>query len=354
MLLSARTEPHMQVGLDELDTDPFLLACANGTLDLRTGELRPHNPANLVTRGTNVHYNPDAECQRWLRFLEEVFQGDEELIAFVRRAVGYTLTGDTRERVFFVLHGAGKNGKSKFIFALQHILGVDELARTCQFDSFLRSRNDKGVREDLARLHRARLAVAIESGEDRRLDAAIVKQLAGGGDRITCRFLYKQSFEYVPEFKIWLVTNHLPRVDGDDDAIWDRLRLIPFEVSFEGREDKTLEQTLAAELPGILAWAVRGCLEWQRDGLGLPPAVAKATNEYRQDEDVLGAFLAERCTLGGDAAVSDLYEAYEAYCKDLGERPMTKNRLGRRLRKRGVSDDKLAGIRTYLGISLRP
>jgi putative DNA primase/helicase len=348
MVKLTRSEPNVSVRPADLDADPFLLSCANGTLDLRTGELREADPNDLLTLGTDIAYDPAARCNRWLRFLDEVFASDEELIEFVRRGTGYSLTGDTREHVLFVCHGAGCNGKTTLIEVGKRLGG--EYGVTASFDTCTRSRNSGGPREDLARLHRARLVVAAESGEGRQLDEATVK-LMTGGDTVSARFLYQQHFEFRPAFKLWLVTNHRPRVDGDDDAIWRRLKLIPFEKSFEGREDRTLAATLEAELPGILAWAVQGCLAWQRDGLGTAQAVVNATKEYRQDEDMLGAFLSERCTLSGEVATADFRTGYENFCKDVGEKPLAANVLGKRLAKRGITRGG-HGRGFYLGVSL--
>jgi len=277
-----------------------------------------------------------------------VFDDDEELIGFVRRASGYALTGDTREQALFVLHGGGCNGKSVFIETMQRIAGG--FAAVTPFDTFARVR-DRGIRNDLARLHRSRLVVAAESGEGRKLDEATVK-LVTGGDVIPCRFLHQEFFEYRPGFKIFLITNHRPRVEGDDDAIWRRIRLIPFAVSFQGREDTHLAKTLTGELPGILTWAVQGCREWQQHGLGLPAAVEAATTQYREDEDVFGAFLAEQCELHGEVEAATLRAAYEAYCKDLGEKPLTASSLGKRLTRRGIKATKSNNVRTYSGLRL--
>lgn len=346
----AGTEPEIVLRAEQLDADPMLLSVANGTLDLSTGELRAADPDELLTVGAEVAYDPEAKCPRWLRFLDEVFDGDAELIGFVRRLCGYCLTGDTREHVLPVLHGAGCNGKSTFIASLRRLLG--EHAVAAAFETFMRQRN-RGPRNDLARLHRARLVTAAESGEGRRLDEATVKEITGG-DAIAARFLYGEHFEFVPQFKLLLVTNHRPKVDGDDDAIWRRIRLVPFEESFEGREDRDLAGKLEAELPGILAWAVAGCLEWQRDGLGTAGAVTRATAEYRQDEDVLGAFLEERCELSGEVATTELRAAYERFCEDLGEKPLAANVLGRRLAKRGIRrGQRQGGGRTYEGVSIK-
>lgn len=178
-----------------------------------------------------------------------------------------------------------------------------------------------------------------------------------GGDTVAARFLYGEHFEFRPRFKLFLVTNHRPKVDGDDGAIWRRLRLVPYTVSFEGHEDKGLAwpgSSLEAELPGILAWAVEGCLEWQRDGLGLPPAVKQATSDYRADEDVLGAFLAERCRLDGSVEAGSFRDAYEAFCKEVGERPLSAGVLGKSLVRRGIRVEKMRSGRTYHGVELLP
>jgi putative DNA primase/helicase len=333
LLALAETELEIAITPDMLDADPWLLTCANGTLDLRTGKMREHEPEDLISLGTAVAYDPDARCARWERFLGEIFGADEDLIGFVHRLVGYMLTGDTRERVLVVLHGSGFNGKSTFLETVKVLLG--DFAATASFDSFTRTRGDRGPRNDLARLHRARLVIASESGEGRRLDEAVVKQLTGR-DTIAARFLYGEHFEFVPQFKLVLATNHRPRVDGADDAIWDRLRLVPVEQSFRGREDKGLQEALAGELPGILAWAVRGCLQWGSEGLGTAAAVTHATEEYRRDEDVLGGFLAERCKSDGETATTDLRRAYEEFCEDAGERPLGASALGRHLSRRGI------------------
>ena len=196
------------------------------------------------------------------------------------------------------------------------------------------------------------MVVASESGDGHRLDEATVKEITGG-DKIAVRFLYGEHFEFHPEFKLWLVTNHKPSADGDDDAIWRRLRLIPFRESFEGREDRGLAADLEAELPGILAWAVRGCLAWQRDGLGHAEAVTRATSDYRAEEDHLGAFLTEVTAAGGQVRADELRAAYEEWCGSLGERPLSGSALGKRLRHRGITAERGSkGRRSYIGISL--
>ena len=332
----------------DLDRDSYLLNCANGTIDLRTGQLRVPTQADLITLATPVPYEPAAECPRWQRFLLEIFAGDIELVAFMHRLFGYALTGDTREEVLIVLHGAGCNGKSTLLAVIRRLLG--EYASAASFETFMRARGDRGPRNDLARLHRARLVTAAESGEGRRLDEATIKEVTGR-DTIAARFLYGEHFEFTPQFKLVLSTNHKPKVDGSDDALWRRLRLIPFTESFEGRRDKGLADTLEHEIAGILAWAVQGCLDWQQHGLGEPSAIKAATNEYRQDEDLLGAFLADHCQPDGEVPADQLRAAYTTYCEDAGEKPLPASTLGKQLSRRGIHKHKRTG--TYRGISLR-
>jgi len=349
MISLACSERGIAVRPEELDAEPYLLSVGNGTVNLRTGEFREACRGELLTRGSEVWFDASADCPRWEQFLEEVFAGDSDLIAFVRRWVGYTLTGDTREHALVLLHGRGRNGKSTFVETLKALLG--DLAATASFDSFVRRRGDSGPRNDLARLQGARLAAASETGKGRRLDEAAVKQLTGG-DRITARFLHAEHFEFTPQFKLYLVTNARPRVDGGDDAIWARLREIPFGVSFAGHEDRELDTKLREELLGILRWAIQGCLEWQNEGLGTAAAIEEATRAYRAEEDVLGAFLAERCEEGGEVEVADLRQQYEAFCNEIGEEPLSPSLFGRELGGRGIERGGKAR-RLYRGVTLK-
>jgi putative DNA primase/helicase len=339
MLSLARSEPGVPVKPEDLDRDPWHLNCANGNLDLRTGTLHPHRREDLITRSPTVAFDPDAECPRWLAFLDRVFDGDAELIGFVRRAVGYSLTGSTAERCLFILHGAGRNGKTVFLEGLRLLLG-DYVARTPT--QTLMAKRGESIPNDLARLRGVRLVTASETGDGQRLDEALVKDLTGG-DRIVARYLRAEWFEFVPRFKIFLATNHKPRIGGTDDAIWDRLRLVPFLVRIPEEERRPMEQMLRefeAELAGILAWAVSGCLEWQRDGLGVPPGVREATAEYRDEMDVIGAFLAECCRIepGARASSHDLYEEYKRWAAEAGERVWSHKRFAQGMEQRGSRD----------------
>jgi putative DNA primase/helicase len=325
------------VAPDELDADQFALNVQNGTINLRTGQLQPHDRAKLLTKLAPVEYDAAAECPTWMTFLEQVFDSKTELIEFVQRAIGYSLTGSISEQVLFIAFGSGSNGKSTLLETLRALLG--DYAQQTPTETLLERRTE-GIPNDLARLPGARLVSAAETGEGRRLNESLIK-LATGGEPITARFLRAEWFEFHPIFKLWLATNHRPVIRGTDEGIWRRIRLIPFEVSFRGAaQDKTLPARLREELPGILRWAVDGCLAWQRDGLGLPDEVRLATNDYREQMDVLLGFIDDCCALDNPAATtrsSELYKAYAEWCDANGERATSHIGFGRALRERGFA-----------------
>lgn len=351
MIDLAATELAFVVRLDQLDSDAWLLSCGNGTLDLRTGELRAPDPANLISRGTDVSYRPSAPRKRWEQFLDEVFAGDAELIAYVKRVYGSCLTGDTRDRLLLIQYGSRFNGKTTLNRAFARMLGED-LAQAAPIRLVMRGRNSE-IPNEVARLHRARFVVVAETADGRKLNESQVKALTGR-DRIPARFLHKEWFEFVPEFKLVLYTNYKPRINGSDGAVWDRVKLIPFNVSFAEREDKELDAKLQAELEGILAWAVEGCLEWREQGIGSCAAVEEATAAYRAENDTLGAFLRDCCELdeGHIVPCSELRAAAEAYFRDEGEEPPAALVIGKYLAARGVTKTKRSGAKVYRGVRL--
>ena len=354
MLASAQTIRTLATTTADYDRDPFLSTVGNGTLNLRKGVLGSFNPDDLVTRATRVRYVPDACCKRWIQFLHEVFAADVELIGFVQRAVGYSLTGDTREQVLFVLHGGGANGKSTFLETLLKLVGTH--GAITSFATFLVHQSPGTPRNDIAQLHGARLVKATESQKQALLDEATVKEVTGG-DSISARFLFHEFFSFRPQFKIWLATNHRPTIRGTDDAIWRRIRLIPFNQQFMGkRRDSKLQEKLESELSGILAWAVQGCLEWQRVGLGNAPVVESATLDYRHESDPTGRFLNERCTNQADDATSGqgLFEAYVHWCAENGEKPEANNSFAKALSERGIHKKRTKKGARYVGVGLRP
>jgi putative DNA primase/helicase len=263
--------------------------------------------------------------------------GNTDLVGFVQRAVGYTLTGSTAERCMFILHGGGKNGKTVFLEGLRLLLGDGYTARTPT--QTLLAKRGETIPNDLARLRGIRLVTASETGDGNRLDESLIKDITGG-DRVVARFMRGEWFEFTPHFKIFLSTNYRPRISGTDNAIWDRLRLVPFVIRIPEEERRPMDQMLRefeAELPGILNWAIAGCLDWQRHGLGEPPEVRVATADYRDEMDTLGEFLADCCVLNREARTSsrDLYDAYRQWATDSGERVVPQRRFSVWMENRG-------------------
>lgn len=352
----SQAKPYLAVGIDELDLDPWALNCLSGTLDLRTGELRPHNPADLITKLAPVDYDPAAPCPRFRQFLKETLI-DEAVITFVKRYTGYTLTGITRERLFAILYGFGKNGKTTLVELLQDAMG--DYATNTDTETIL-AKKYQGVGNDVAALKGARFVSAAEVEKGRRLAESKVKQLTGS-DTVTARYLFGEPFDFRPVFKLWLSTNNKPVVQGTDDAIWDRIRLVPFTQRFEGdKADPKLPEKLREELPGILAWMVEGCLGWQEHGLGEPESIVSATKQYREEMDTLAAFLEDRCIIREDLVVpaTPLHKEYLQWCDDTGEKRETQKLFGMRLSERGFVSVKLTSgpykdRKGWQGIGLR-
>ena len=352
MITMGASERDVRLTASDLDHDPMMLNVDNGTLDLMRATLNPHDRSDYITRIVPLAYDPAAECPRWRQFLDEVFDHDEELIAYVQRAVGYTLTGDTREHALFLLWGNGCNGKSVFIEILRALLG--EFATSAPMATFTSKRDGSTPTNDLAMLRGARLVSVQESEETAGFSESLVKQITGG-DAITARFLHREFFTFLPQFKPWIATNHKPRVRGTDDGFWRRVKLIPFTVSFLNRQDKTLFQTLRSELSGILNWAVAGCCLWQVDGLGTAKAVDAATQSYREESDAIAQFVSDCLVVNMDAEISitakRVYQLYCAWCEENGEKPKAQKRLGEYLFKiEGVKPYRSRGERGYEGI----
>lgn len=316
------------------------------------GSRRPAE-APLPRPAPHVRVAPDRAL--FEGFLERIFAGDGELISFVQRAVGYSLTGITSEHVVFLCWGKGANGKTTLVETLRSLLG--DYGQQMPAETLLAKRHGGGITNDIARLRGVRLAAAQETGIGRRLDEALLKRLTGG-DTVVARYLYGEYFEFVPTAKLWIATNHKPVITGTEEAIWRRIPLIPFTVTIPERErDSDLPTKLKDELPGILNWAIEGCLAWQqRRGLAPPDVVLGATAEYRQEMDTLGSFLDEGCVEdpNGEISVKDLYEKYSEWCKESGEYKHPKNTFGTRLTERGIQSGRTgAKGRLWKGIRLR-
>lgn len=348
MIALAQSERGIPILPAELDRDPWLLTVRNGTLDLRTGALRQHNRGDLITRLVEIDYDPRAPAPLWRDFLARIMGGNDDLIAFLQRAVGYSLTGDTSERALFFLYGSGANGKTTFLETIRAIAGGYGVRTPTE--TLLTRR--ESIPNDVARLRGARLVTAAEADEGRHLAEALVKDLTGG-DMISARFLHAEWFDFKPTCKLWLAANHKPIVRGTDQAIWDRIKLIPFSVVIpEAEQDKTLVEKLRAELPGILAWAVEGCLAWRRGGLGVPREVRAATGEYREEMDVLGGFLDDCCARTGRVGAKELYQAYLSWCEANGEKPISQRQFGLKMAERGFGQFRTARGRGWMGVCL--
>jgi putative DNA primase/helicase len=352
MVTLAESEPGVPLTVDQLDADPWLLTVANGTLDLRAGTLRAHRREDLATRLCPVAYDPAAACPTWAAFLARVLP-DEATRLYVQKLIGYALTGDVREQVFPIFSGAGSNGKSTLLETVAGLLG--DYARATRAETFLTKRGD-AIPNDLAALRGIRFAYAVEPDAGRRLAESLVKSLTGG-DTLSARFMYREYFTFRPSFKLVLATNHRPRIVGGDHAIWRRIRLIPFDVTIpDVEQDKALPEKLRAEWPGILAWAVEGCLLWQCHGLDAPTTVTGATADYREEQDAVRAFLADRCLRdpASTIAAGVLYEAYVSWCHAEHEEAVSKRMLGVLLRERGVEPYRTEAERGWRGITLAP
>lgn len=352
----ASTEAGIVAQAHELDADTLLFNVENGTLDLRTGRLREHRRADLLTKLAPAAYHGDATSPTWARFLHDLTGGDHDQERFLQRAVGYTLTGNTDEEVLFFAHGPAATGKSTFLEALKGTLG--DYGTTADFDAFLARRGDGGVRSDIARLAGARLVIGVEVDDGKRLAEGLLKQLTGG-DTVTARFMYRDYFEYRPQFKLWLAANHRPRVSAEDEAIWRRIVQIPFRHVVPAAErDPALKRELTtdpAARAAILSWALEGCLAWQRNGLAVPAVVRDYTAEYRAENDPLGDWLASHCHFEATAVTSAgaLRESYTTWAEANGERPVSAKAIAAALSARGCQLARQARIRTWRGIALR-
>ena len=340
MISLAQSEPGIPVLPEELDASADLLNVLNGTIDLRTGELREHRREDLITKVAPVVYDPDAAAPTWAATLERVLPS-EEVRAFFKRLCGYAITGDVSEHILPVLYGTGANGKSTVLNALLEAVG--EYGMQAAPDLLIAKSG--GHPTEVADLFGMRLVASIEVEDGRRLAESLVKQLTGG-DKVRARRMRQDFWQFDPTHTAFLCTNHKPEIRGTDNAIWRRIRLIPFtETIPPAEQDKKLPEKLRAELPGILAWCVEGCLEWQRDGLQAPDEVRKATGAYRSEMDVIGAFLRDECEVGRDhrASFKEVYDRYEEWCEDGGEKPETRRKFNARLKERGRFTDRRSG-----------
>lgn len=339
----------------DYDKDPYLLNCKNGVVDLKTGRILPHERKYMLSRNTGIDCDLSGEPELWIDTLSGIFQKSLDMVDYIQKALGYSVTGDTKEQCFFQCWGNGSNGKSIFFGVLYNVLGTYSL--NAQVDSILtRSKGNSGnASPDLARMDGARFVRTNEPNEGARFNEGLVKQLTGGDDTITARFLYGQDFEFVPIFKLWIACNYKIVVRGTDKGIWRRMRLIPFNANFEGaNDDKERREKLRAEYPKILGWIVRGCLKWQKEGLEPPTEVRLATDEYKDEMDIVESWAKDCLNLKKNCREKggDLYQSYERWAKQGNEYQMSKTKFGLELSKK-FEKTVMNGYVYYCGVQLK-
>lgn len=305
----------------DFDSDPWLFNCVTGTIDLKTGACREHRREDLISKLAPVKYDPTADCSLWKKCLSDWMLGDEEKVGYLQRQAGYTLTGCTNEEVMPILWGAGRNGKSKFYVTIYNVLGDGEYAKAANFDSFVVKKGDEGMPNDVAGWCGMRLIVAAEGEHSKRLAEAKLK-LCIGRDPVTGEFKYQEEFNYIPTYKVWLVTNPKPRIVGTTEAIWDKIHFVAWKRYFRPEErDTELQEKLDVEASGILNWMIEGCLQWQKIGLALPASMREDTETYRHEQDVVGRFIDEEGVLGEQfiSPKKRTYECFKEWADDAGE-----------------------------------
>lgn len=337
----------------EFDKEDMLLNTESGYVDLSSGELHDHDIDKKFSHQTVAEYSDTVDAPLWEKFLNQIFNNDEELIHYVQKAIGYSFTGSVDEQCLFILNGRGRNGKSVFSNVVSDVAG--NYAKQMNVQTIVAKKNQSGsANSDIARLEGARIVTSSELNEGDRFDESLVKQLTGG-DKILARFLYGSEFEYKPKFKIWMATNHLPIIRGTDDGIWRRIKIIPFNIQIpKEKVDKKLEYKLKAEYTGILNWIVQGAIMWQQEGLEDPEAVTKVIETYRAEMDPLDAFLEECCTTGQNYSIKarEMYDAYHEWAKESEEYKMSLNKFGREMSKKLLRVKRRDGW-YYVGLKLK-
>ena len=365
MLSMAECEVFARPG--DLDTDPFALNFLNGTVDLRTGELREHRRSDFITKLVRYQYTPSAACPRWLAFLAQVMGAVEDtpeadldrsrrLVAYLRRALGYSLTGTTIEKVVFIPFGTGDNGKSTMLSTFRHV--VEEYSHLLQVDTLMVRQESNNTQADLADLRGARFVQTSETEEGQRLAQGKLKRITQGMGKIKATRKYENPIEFTETHKLWMDTNRKPTIrDVDDKATFNRLHPIPFTVTIPKEKiDKQLPEKLLSEAEGILAWAVEGARLWYAEGLGKPAEVEAAKEKWREDMDQLGRFITERCVAGDGvrASASALYADYKQWATEGGDRSvLTSTAFGIKLADRGFSKTHMERGAVDVGIGLR-
>jgi len=328
------SEHLLPVKSEAFDADKFLFNVQNGYLDLKAGVLKEHDKEKYFTKISNVEYTDKSDCPLWDEFLTTIFDGDKSLINYIQRAIGYSLSGSTEEQVMFVLHGNGRNGKSVFLDIVTDLFG--SYSTNIQPQAIMVKQMSSSANPDIAKLAGARLVTTTEPNEGERFDEGLIKQVTGG-DRVTARFLYEDEFEYTPQFKLWMATNHKPFIRGTDDGIWRRMAIVPFTVQIpEEKVDKKLAHKLRREINAILHWAVEGYLMWQKDGLREPQVIKNQRQDYRVEMDSIESFIQECCMRDDERSekASVLFQSYDNWAKENNQYTMSNTKFGREISKK--------------------
>lgn len=343
-------EPLLGVALESLDADPWALNTTTGTVDLRTGDLRPHRREDLITKLCRVPYDPAAAAPRFEALIAWAMRERPSLVSYLKRAAGYSTTGSAREQCLLFAYGGGANGKSTILGAIAETLGED-YAVMAMPDLLVAAAGERHATE-LAHLRGARMVLVNETEDGRRLAVQRMKMLTGER-RITARSMRQDPFTFTVEATLWLQSNHRPEVAEQTRAVWRRIRVVPFEATVE-HEDKHLPETLRTEQPGILRWLVEGAVEWQQHGLGMPPEVAAAVEDYRVASDGLGSFVADCCATGDHLVepAAGLYSAYRSYCESEGTKPLDAKRFKNEMVCRGFTRQKRSSGFVYHGVAI--
>lgn len=341
----------LPISPEKMDKDLDVFNIQNGYIDLKTGELKEHDKTKFFTRISNSEYTDNADAPEWEKFLDDIFLGNQVLIDYIQRAIGYSLSGYTKEQVMFVLYGNGRNGKSVFLDILNEVFGT--YAMNIKPDAIMVTKNSSDATPEIAKLDGARLVTTTEPNEGERFDEGLIKQLTGG-DRVTARKLYENEFDFTPQFKLWMATNHKPYIRGRDEGIWRRMVIIPFEKQIPLPEiDYDLTKKLKNELSAIMNWCVEGYLEWQKHGLAEPAIIKSQRESYRTEMDSIQAFIEECCALHENATIQAglFFSAYDEWARENNQHRMSSTKFGREISKR-FEKETLKGKRFYRGISI--
>ena len=351
-LAITKVSPVVGIGADSFDKAEYLFNVANGVVNLRTGELKKHDPDLLLSKISPIDYNPEAECPKFEKFMDEITCGDRELALWMQTYFGYSMTANVQEQLFSVFYGTGGNGKSVLVNVISTIMGQYTLETPVE--TIMSKHGASGMSNDIARIKGARLVTCRESDNGQALAESLIKSLTGG-DKIAARFLHKEFFEFRPVAKWILFTNHKPSIKGTDQGIWRRVKLVPFNYRVpEDKKNKNLEPELLGEASGILNWLVEGCLMWQKNGFPKCDAINHATSDYQQDEDRIGEFLQEASNTGPGlkTSASELYKAYRWFCRDAGDMPLNSRNFPKKMEEKGHTKKRGGSGNFWDGIAL--